>query len=268
MLELPRCVRLAAWAGAVLTRRVSGEDAVRAITGQDEPHAVVTESAEKAGLAAAAVPRAGLTQLFEALAQVGCRQLRLALPVPGDVLGLPGPPAFNQAAVVAGECVLAGPGRGGEWWGLIPEVTAFGSRWEPGHLVAWQVHRVPTPLLAEGGLGEIERELRIALAEGATALSRLDVARWRDDAAERITEIREGSLPRGTLPPTAHPRSVQVLSTAARVRAIVRLASDDDGGAINSWEAQRRAQTLRELEQVSRRAVVAAVNALARDDRP
>jgi hypothetical protein len=53
-----------------------------------------------------------------------------------------------------------------------------------------------------------------------------------------------------------------VLATAARVRAIVELASEDDGAAVNGHEAARRAEALRGLDAVSRRAMVAAINGM------
>ena len=37
------------------------------------------------------------------------------LPLPGFLEGLGGPPAFNAAAVEAGECVVVGT------WGLVPD---------------------------------------------------------------------------------------------------------------------------------------------------
>ena len=52
----------------------------------------------------------------------------------------------------------------------------------------------------------------------------------------------------------------QVLATAARVQAIVELAAEDDGGSVTGYEAGARNEALRDLERVSRRAVVAAVN--------
>jgi hypothetical protein len=129
--------------------------------------------------------------------------------------------------------------------------------------VTWSLHPVRRlRLTAAAGLGEAERELREALATATDALTRLDVARWREDAADRVAAVRQGGLPRGALPPSAPPRSVQVLATAARVRAIVELATEDDGAAVSGYEAQQRAQTLRGLAGVSRRAMAAAVNGL------
>jgi len=64
------------------------------------------------------------------------------------------------------------------------------------------------------------------------------------------------------LPPSTPPRCVQVLATAARVRAIVALASEDDGAAVTGHEALRRSEALRELDSVCRRAMAAAANGI------
>lgn len=263
MLELPRSARLSSWGTGVLSGTVGPTGAVRAVTGRDEPHQVVLgpdvrlpgfEPAADAGTA-------GLPDLLAALAGIGAVGLRVVLPTAGDVLGLPGPAEFNRAALQAGECVLVEPARLA--LGLVPGIRVFGSTLEPGTLVTWHVHRVGDHRVTDlGSVAEADQHLQVALREATDELARLDVAAWREDAAERLAAIRSGALPRTALPPTAPPRCVRVLATAARVRAIVDLATEDDGAAVSSGEATRRAETLRTLDQVSRRALVAAVNGL------
>jgi hypothetical protein len=75
--------------------------------------------------------------------------------------------------------------------------------------------------------------------------------------------MRQAELPAGLLPAGTPPRSLQVLATAGRLRAVLSLAGEDDGAAVTAWEAGERARTLRTLDVVCRRAVVAAVNASA-----
>jgi hypothetical protein len=269
VLDLPRSVRLAAWGTAALTRAATLADAERAVVGDDEPHRV------EVGDEGAAEETVFLRDALARLRERDVRALRVVLPVPGDVLGLPGPPAFNQAALEAGECVLgalAPPGRTdpapgqGAAFGWVPVVTTFGSVWEPGALVTWVRHAVtPRRLTVVGSLSEAERELREALITATETLHRLDVARWREDAADRIAAVRDGGLPRGAVPPSTPPRCVRVLGTAARVRAIVELAGEDDGAAVSVHEVEQRARTLRQLDGVCRRAMTAAIDAL---DRP
>jgi len=113
-----------------------------------------------------------------------------------------------------------------------------------------------------GSLAEAERELREALIAATETLAALDVARSREDAADRLAAVRDGGLPDRALPPSAPGRTARVLAMAARVRAIVELAGEDDGAAVTSHEAQQRSAALRALDGVSRRALAAAVNGM------
>lgn len=250
--SLPRSALLAAWGGAALAGRVPVERAVRASQQQDEPHAVEVVSD-------APIVADDIAALVSALRAAGSTGLRVVLPAPGDVLGLPGPADVNHEALDAGECVLT---VGGPPLALVPSIEEFGSAYETGYLVTWRVHTTaPSRVTDVGSLAEAERSLREALMEATAALDGLDVARWRPDAAERIGGLRSGRGPTGLLPPDSPPRSARVLDLAWRVRGIVDLAREDDGGSVTGWEAGRRAQALRGLDDVGRRAVVAAINA-------
>ncbi|NLT53870.1 MAG: hypothetical protein GXX79_04740 [Actinomycetales bacterium] len=279
MLELPRSARLAVWGSAVLAGTAAPPAATRAVTRADEPHRVV-------GLALLPVPGTvpgptsglrptgptgdpdgegtdgppGLVALLSALALAGVEALRVVLPVPGDVSGLPGPATFNQAALDAGECVLVEPDRLG--LALLPEVTVFGSALDRGTLVTWHVHRVAEHRVTGlGGVAEAEALLSTSLRDATSELAGLEVAAWGQDAADRVADVRRGVLRSGALPPSTPPRCVRVLEGALRIRAIVALAREDDGGSVTAGEAARRAEALRALDSVARRAVVAAVNA-------
>lgn len=258
VLDLPRSARLAAWGTAALRGLADDAAAVAAVCRDDEPHrAAAAGDGAVVGLLGSCPDLAALLGDLRAL---GCSGLRAVLPVPGDLLGLPGPPAFNVEATDAGEAVLtAGPVAP---VGLVPEVVEFGSPWEPGASVTWRVHAVlerPSP--ETGTLAEAERALREALAEATAVLAGLDVARWREDAAERIAAVRDGGLVRDAVPAGTAPRAVRVLASAARVRAIVALAGEDDGAALTGHEAGRRRSALREVDGVARRSLVVALNA-------
>jgi hypothetical protein len=254
MLDLPRSVRLALWGTAVLADRAAAADAVPAVTGQDEQHTAAGDDV---------LPlRGDRTVLADLLGQLHLTSgaLRAVLPVPGDALGLPGPRLVNEHALDAGEAVVTVPRSPGDRaWALVPDVTEFGSELEPGATVHWQVHRTAGHAAAEyGDLSEAERALRLALVQSTEALAAMDVARWREDAADRIAMVRDGGLPRGAVPPGTPGKVVRVLSSAARVRAIVELALQDDGAALSGWAATSRSQALREVDTVARRALVAA----------
>lgn len=256
VLDLPRSVCLALWATAALEGRVELGRAVAAVTGDDEPHRVTGED-----LPVSADPRGpGLADLFDQLSGRAVA-VRAVLPVPGDARGLAGPVAATQAAVEAEEAAVTVPrDAAGAAGVLVPQVQWFGSELEPGCQVTWWSYRVdvaPSPASLPQ-LSDAERAMREALLEAVEALSSLDVARWRDDAADRIAMVRDGGLPGGLIPPGTDRRVVRVLSSAVRVRAIVSLATEDDGAAITGWEADRRAAGLRRVDHVARAALVAA----------
>ena len=253
MTSLPRSALLAAWGGATLAGRVPPDRAVRAIQTDDEPHSVELVGDLSLG-------RCGdLAALLSGLRGLGVSGLRVVLPAPGDALGLPGPAEVNTEAIETGECVLT---VGGPPLAMVPSVEEFGSAYETGYLVTWRVHATdPLRVTDVGSLAEAERALREALLAATEALGVLDVARWRPDAAGRIGSLRSSRGPTGLLPPDSPPRAARVLDLAWRVRGIIELASEDDGAAVSGWEATRRTGALRGLDQVGRRALVAAINA-------
>ncbi|HEX3005628.1 MAG TPA: hypothetical protein VHO27_15545 [Angustibacter sp.] len=254
MTALPRSARLALWAAPVLAGRAPLDALLAAVQGDDEPHAVDAQEAD--GLDVWPGPTS-LRELVAALRERGVHGLRLVLPVPGDPAGLPGPAAVNEAALDAGECVVT---VGGPPLALVPDVVEFGSAYELGHQVTWHVLAC-SPALAPPvtSAGDAERELRQALLIATDVLTALDVGRWRPDAAEQVAALRRPA-PTGALPSTCSSRAVRVIDLAWRVRSIVELAREDDGAAVSGWEASRRADELRGLDAVSRRALVAAVN--------
>lgn len=254
LLTLPRSVHLATW-----LPRLDGPDARRralaGVQGDDEPHTV---HADEPGL-----PDGALDALLTAWGGPGVSAVAV-LPAPGDVVGVP--PEISAAAVDAGECVLVATPDGD--FAAVPEVTPFGSEVEPGHLVAWRVRRVApwalTVLSDVGSVAESERDLREALRTATEALDALDVARWREDAVEALASLRAEpdltAFPRGL-----EPRRGRVLALAARLRIIVELATVDDGGAVNLWQADQRSAALRHVDHAARRAMAAATLVVATD---
>lgn len=239
-LELPRSVILALWLQAGGGRRAEA-----IVVGDDEPHDVVGGR---------------YADLGELIDDIGGRAWDVAavLPAPGDALV--GPPD----AVAAGECVLVHGNDDGWDLAIVPEVRRFGSRLEPGATVVWHTHEIEDWRTgfqaAVGSLDDAERTLREGLLLATQALVQLDVARWRPEAADRITAVRNGSLPVARLTDElkAWPQRVRVLQQAARLRAIVDLATEDEGGAVNLWQSDQRSTALREVDRVARRAMSAA----------
>ncbi|GIG28811.1 hypothetical protein [Cellulomonas marina] len=245
VLDVPRSVLLAAW----LTGPFDRARLVAAVQRDDEPHRVV-------GLADDDRP---LSRLVDACADEP-REVACLLPGPGDPP--PGlPPALTAAAVAAGECLLVRTPT--VCLAAVPEVQRFGSALEPGHLVTWQVAPVPDwrrPVLgAVPLLDEADRALRTGLAEATDALVRLDVARWRPELGERLAELRADSSVTSLLPPGLAGARVRLLLSAVRLRAVVALATVDDGAAVTVGQADRRLGALRDVDRSARRALGAAV---------
>jgi hypothetical protein len=259
MHDLPRSAALAAWGSAVLAGSAAIDDAVTAVQGADLPHAVDLSNVPFDA------PVDGLVGLFAALRRGGVTRLRLLLPTEGDLSGLPGPPNFNNAALDVGECVVSDDGLP---CGFVPIVVRHGQpdADEAGLDSALSVVWCGLPIreAAPGGgmsdLSESRRLLLTTLQEASAILEKLDVATWAGDPTPGLDRVRHRSVS-ADMPPGTPSRAASVLDLAWRVRTVVEIARQDDGGAINTWESEQRLQALRRLDVVSRHAVVAAVNA-------
>nr|WP_276582441.1 hypothetical protein [Cellulomonas sp. RIT-PI-Y] len=254
---MPRSVLLALWLAEPSPGSGPVQRLLDAVQGDDEPHRVTTPAPAATDGPASGTEPATLADLVAVWAS-GPRTVAAVLPAPGDPSGAPA--AIAGAAQDAGEAVLVSTPDGD--WAAIPRVEAFGSVYEPGHLVTWEVSRVPAwqhALIGQvGTLREAERELTGALSRATEALTSLDVARWREDAAEQIAALSRGADAGWTLPPGLEQRRVRVLTTAARLRAIVDLATGDDGAAVNLWQVDQRSTALRDVDRAARRALAAA----------
>ena len=257
---------LALWLAQVGSGADGVRRAVRAVEGVDEPHAVELHAVDVHGADVDGAPDADAVRTLPELVAwwgAGSRTVAAVLPAPGDLLGLP--PAVAAAALECGECVLVETPRGA--WAALPEVEEFGSVFETGYLVTWHVHALQpwttTVLGTLGTVAEADRDLRTALLASTQALTALDVSRWRDDAAEAISRLRGDVDPQWDLPSTTDARRLRVLVLAARLRGVVEIATADDGGAVNLWQADQRSTALREIDHAARRAMAAATLAQA-----
>lgn len=232
---LPASARLALWFSAWAAGEASLDAARDGILGEDTAHDVVGLPDQ-----ADAVPMILALGLLRA---EGGTSARLALPVPGDLLGLAGPADFNGEVVEAGEgVVVLGAGLG-----LVPHHVGSGVQWRCHQ--ADPAHQVPDPSEADG-------HLRRVLADTADRLAALDVARWRPEVADELTSLRRDvDL---VFPPGMGSRAVRLVGLATRCRAVVELALDDDGGSVTAAEADARTAALRPLDHAARRGLVAA----------
>lgn len=251
----PRSALLACWATAWLSGEASLPEVVEHTTAYDESHAV-------AGLR---IDDLDLEQALARLRADGVTRVRLVLPAPGDPLGLPGPGPFTQAALLAGEGVLA-LRNDGHGVGLVPALTCHGSPLDGTvTTVTWRAHPVavtgpdPGPFLHEA-----EHDLRVAVMEAVESLTQLDVARWDPDVADALIDLRRtqrAGIPDEELPGSWPTRARDVLARTRALATLVQLADASTGGAIDVHEAEARAAVLRDLARAVRRARVAAYNA-------
>lgn len=188
-----------------------------------------------------AVPgTSGLLATLAGWRRRGCRGLALALPRPGDPLGLGGPAGFNALAYEAGEAVI----------GLDVGCGLVAGDDPP----SWQVetaHRGRVP-----DLGEADRGLRAGLLAAATRLAELDVAAWRPEVADALADLRH--RPHVDAPAGVPPRCVDLAARALQATGIVELALADDGAAVSASETALRRAALTDLEVAARRGLVAA----------
>jgi hypothetical protein len=103
---------------------------------------------------------------------------------------------------------------------------------------------------------EADSALRRALLTATDLLADLDVARWRPEVVDELTELRRTADL--DVPPGTAPRVVRMMSLATRCRTIVQLALADDGATITAAEADARRRALAPLDHAARRGLVAA----------
>jgi len=235
--DLPAAGRLSAWGSAALRGQLSPDDAADAVAGPDDPvHRV-------AGLPAEPEP-VTLPYALGRLRALGATGLRLVLPRPGDVAGLPGPPELNTAALAAGAAVVA---TGGCTLALLPVTRA-----------QWSAHRVDPDHRTPLGVRLARQELSQVIREGAAELTRLDVAAW-DPAAAEVLDGGRGRPP--ALPGSADADAHRLLAMALRISAVVEVAAASDGRVVTGAEVGARARVLRGLDDAARHAVEAACSA-------
>jgi hypothetical protein len=249
---LPRSAALALWGNAWLQGSGSLDDAAAQVVGPDALHRVVGLPGEDAD--------APIGIALGRLRAAGVAALRVVLPEPGDALGLPGPPGFNSDAVARGECVITVAAPGSPTWALLPTAAAS----EGGDVVRWDVVEVNPSAHPHGlpTLSEAERALADAVREATERLVQLDLARGREELADRLRRV-ERDVSRLELPAGLSPRAQRAVVQAARLLGILDVASATDGAAVTAGEAVARAETLRPLRAAARHALCAASSAQA-----
>lgn len=232
---------LAAWTSGWLTGRCAPDDVLGAATGADAPHAV-----------------SGADSLLDVLAawRRAGEPVRLVLPVPGDVRGVPAEPTFRSAAFDAGEAVVGGT------IALVPEIVDHSPSSAPTS-VTWHVFAVQQPPPDHVDAAEAQYELTTAIRDVATSLTAADVSGASADIADALRDARHAGE-RLHLPPDYPQRAVALLAQAHRMQAVLDIAGlDPVGGAVDRFGMSARDSALRPLATATRRALLAGYNALA-----
>lgn len=237
MVAQSRSERLTCWGNAWLASSTSLDEADERIRGEDAAHHVL-------GLPDDPEPSTLLLALGT-VRRAGTTAFSLALPVPGDPLGLAGPREFTEAALEAGEAVVCE----GSGIGLVPYVVGAG--------VQWTVYNAApaVPLV----FSDAATDLAEALQSSIDVIAGLDVAQWRPELADAIGELRRVRGHDDRFPP-GYPARADTLATRSRTCLYIcdLVLHDDGGGARTAYEAEARRAALRELERAARRGLVAA----------
>ncbi|RBY90464.1 hypothetical protein DQ244_13590 [Blastococcus sp. TBT05-19] len=238
--------RLALWTTAWLTGRVSFDETLDGVAG-DQAHRV-------SGLPGTegAVP---LGEALSALRGLGERRVRLVLPAPGDVRGLPAVPGLAPAALEVGQAAV------GDRVVLVP--AHLGN-----DVVDWTAYVLdgvaPPPPPVEGTLRAASGALDLAVTDSARTLAELGLARWHPEVPTLLAGLAR-PLPGTGVPHDHDPLALSILGRALRLAAVLDLAATDaPGAAVNHAQAARRDAALRPLSTAVREAVTAAYNAVPR----
>ncbi|MDP5185325.1 hypothetical protein QOZ88_22055 [Blastococcus sp. BMG 814] len=236
--------RLAVWATAWLTGRSSYDETLEALT------------AEHAHLVTGMPGAVGATPLGEALTALrvlGEQRLRLVLPVPGDVRGLPAVPGLAAAALEAGQAAV------GDRLVLVPRPGPEVVTW-----TAFPLGAAAAPPPVEGTLRAASGALDLAVTDAARTLAGLDLARWHPEVPALLADLARPK-PAPGLPFDHDPLALSVLGRAQRLAAVLDLAATDaPGAAVNQAQIAARDSALRPLSDAVREAITAAYNDVPR----
>ena len=249
--------RLVAWVAAVIGGRAELGQAATAIEAGSHGHVVRPPVAPAAHAPASELP---IVQALETLRDARPRKVALLLPEFGDPLGLRGDSPLARAALGAGSAVAFD--AGGPGFGWVPELDLRGSSYRG---VRW--HQLPGAAIIPAMAADVERiveqadrALRRALRAATTALSDVDLAAWRPEAAagRHAADAALRSRLRA-LPPGWPPAARQLGERSLALWHVVRIIAADPSGVSVSAVAVRT-DAVRALSRAVREAAMAAFN--------
>lgn len=243
LLALPRAAVLMLWAAAYLRGDVGPDDAAELSRGADR-----TEDGGSG---------VDLFDWLTALRRLPLAQLRLALPVPGRIAGLVGPPAALPAALEAEQAIVV-TAAGIADHTLVPEITPTPTDHGRVQKVSWLRFdapvgaQVPPPATS----GSAREELLHALRRAATSSIDLDLVPEEPVELARVPEHWAATgLPRHLDPADSH-----LLVLAARTLLLVQdELSDDSARTVSLGDETARRSLLGELQDASRTALIEVV---------
>ena len=272
-------VSLSVWANAWLAGLAAPDDVLDALSLWAPRHSVTAYDSVAAGRTGLPWPDLtddGAVSMLQTLRTAagpatGEPSMSVAVPVPGDVRGLPAGTQFQIDAIEAGEAILVSR-IGGDAVGLVPDfVYADGdpdyddSEYAEPTSLSWTVYSMPSaPVPEYWDLGHAEHDLRSAVRSAADALTTLRAGATADvdDPRGMVEQILEAGRPHRA-PDHAPTRALRVLEQAAHVDAIITVSAGlMPIGFQSSSEMQLANDALRPLGGVVRSARLAAVSAI------
>lgn len=261
-------VSLSVWTNAWLAGQAAPDDVLDALSLWAPTQSVAAYDAVAAGSTGLPWPGSRDASAVSLLATVRAAAgevraesgpIRLVLPVPGDVRGLPAGTEFARDAVTAGEALVIAASDAATAVGLVPDFDD-----DPAGALSWTVYALPAaPAVDQHDLGDAEYALRSAVRSAAETLSTVgSLYDGPDDPHELVEQLLE-STGHHRIPGHAPSRALRVLESAALVDAIVTVgAVVVAAGAQSSSQAQRSAAVLQPLAPVVRSARAAAVEVI------
>lgn len=277
-------VSLSVWANAWLAGSAAPDDVLDALSQWTPRHSATAYdalAADRTGLPWPDLDDAGAVSLLQTMrtaARAASAQpaITLALPVPGDVRGLPPNTQFGRDAIAAGEAIIVGPPDAAI--GLVPDFEYPDSSETDGEFdfdldfepelcaLSWTAYSLSSaPVPEHVDLGDAEYTLRDAVRSAADALGALRAGAPGGEVADprRLVEQVLDSTRAHRIPDHAPTRAVRVLENAAHVDAIIAVSSGlIPSGLQSSSEVQLASEALRPLTSVVRSARLAAVTSI------
>lgn len=240
---------LTVWVGAWLSGRGAPDDVLEAMHTWAPRHTISAGDPVTGGRtdlpwsAHDTVPSTAIMVLLKVIREAlapSLAQLRLVLPIPGDVRGLPAGTEFTVDAIDAGEGLLVGiPGDSGT--GLIPQ-------WVDNDTIQWSIYTTPVPPKDEQemSLGETEYAMREAVRDAADALMQLHTTGLGsgDSDPRELIEAELADYCRHPYPDSIPLRAKRILDTADHVAAILTVAQREPASAPTSVSAVTEHESL------------------------